>query len=202
MVIHSFDGVLRQRRTMHSFQVSWMHRVPLYRPIPYIAFYFYFPLMAIVVATFNRVIPVYTMLNAALSTLSGGQAGIAAWLAYYVAIPLGVVWIAFNVEIDGRSPHRWVVSCARFITRRKRLWCGQRARSDGERVRYRGRMRVWWDISAPRLHHGYVRGGRVTTAVPVRFTHALRHTAPVMKADNEHSPTVGYEVPGRIEVRP
>jgi hypothetical protein len=156
VVIHSFDGVLRQRRTMHSFQVSWMHRVPLYRPIPYIAFYFYFPLMA----------------------------------------------IAFNVEIDGRSPHRWVVSCARFITRRKRLWCGQRARSDGERVRYRGRMRVWWDISAPRLHHGYVRGGRVTTAVPVRFTHALRHTAPVMKADNEHSPTVGYEVPGRIEVRP
>lgn len=202
MTIYSFDGVIRQGRTMHSFELPFSKkRVALPRPVPFVSFAYLaaFVLAAILVA---RVIPVVAGLDASFSALSGGDAGMAAAVTYYVLVPSGVVWLAMNFEVDGRAPHLWVLSFARFLVRDKRVLCGRRARASGERVRYGGNTRFWWDLDAPRLHHGYVRGGSVTTSVAVRFTHAVRHRHLVMRPHAGGDVADAYDVASSLEVRP
>lgn len=202
MVIHSFDGVLRQPRTMHTFQL-WPGgpRWPLPRPLPMIAIVY---MAGVFVATLaaDKVLGLTAALTVVLSAMSGGRAYLAAWVIFHLAVPAAIVWAALNAEIDGRAPYRWLYSVAAYARRDKRAWCGKRVRSEGERIRCSGRTRVFWDEDAPRLQHGWVRGGSVTTTAPARFTSSLRHRRHVIKADGDGHLVVAYEVDGALEVRP
>lgn len=202
MIIHSFDDVLRQPRTSHSFEVPWTgKRVPLPRPVPMIAGVYLLVIELLLVVSDN-VVPFTAMFGSGLSAVSGGRADIAAWLVVYVLIPVAIVYLAMSVEIDGRAPYRWVIGMARFAVSPARTWCGQRLPSSDERVRYRGRLLFWWDVHAPRLQRGFVRGGLVSTRRPARFTFSFRHLHPVLRADEGYAPIENYVVGEKIEVRP
>lgn len=201
-MIYSFDGVLRQPRTMHALEL-WPGgpRVALPRTMPLISLaYFAVALMAMVVV--NHVVPIVSIFGSLLSALAGGRANIAAGVLGYIIVPCTVVYLAINSEIDGRKPHNWLLSVARSLFSPRRTWCGATAPADDERVEYLTRVSFWWDEGAPRLQHGWVRGGRLSVVVPARFTFALRHRHRVLKADVDGKVVDDYEVPGRIELRP
>jgi TcpE family len=201
VVVHSFHGILRKPRTLHTLELPGGYRVPLPRPVPLVSLiYFCIVLAGVMVA--DNVVSLTSIIGGVLSRLSGGDTFLAAWVICYVGIPGLIVWLSMNVEIDGRVPHRWIVSSAKFVVRPKRTWCGSSIRREGARVAYRGRVSFWWDSDSPRLVHGWVRGGRVTTTVPVRFTHSLRHRHRVMASDDGYMPTVDHDVDGDLEVRP
>jgi hypothetical protein len=201
MTIYSFDGILRQRRRLHSVETFSRSKIALWRPVPLVGIG-YFIVVAVAVAAFYKVVPVDELLTASLSAISGGDAGVASWICCYVAVPTAIVWLAMNSEIDGRAPHRWAFSCLRFLVKDKHTFCGQRVRRHGAHVRYRGRIRFFWDVDAPRLHHGWVVAGRVYTRARVHFGHALRHRHPTMTASQAGHEVTGYEVSDRLEVRP
>jgi hypothetical protein len=204
VIVHSFDGVLRQPRTMHSFDVPGLsqRRIALPRPVPFIALV-YFALVELLVVMSDNVVGYSNAIGDVLSAVSGGRADLTAWLICYAIVPAAIVWLSMNVEIDGRSPHRWIVSMIRLAVSCRRTRCGISVPADGSRFSYRGRLRVWWDESAPRLHHGWVVGGTLSTRVPARFTFAaVRHRHRVIKADHDYAPVERFEVPGRVEVRP
>jgi hypothetical protein len=201
-VIVSFDGVLRQPRTMHTWEL-WPGgpKIALPRTMPLISIaYFAVVLLAMIVG--NHVVPVAGGAGFLLSKLSGGNASLAADVMVYLVIPGAVVYFALNTEVDGRKPHNWAISVARSLISPRRTWGGVRAPSDDERVEYRSKVDFWWDEGAPRLQHGWVLGGRLSTSVAARFTFAFRHRHRVLKADDGGVIVDGYEVPGKIEVRP
>jgi hypothetical protein len=201
VTIYSFDQVLRQRRRLHAIEATRTKRIALWRPVPLMAIA-YFAAVELVIMALDNFVSFVSFVDAVLSRISGGSASIVAWLICYGAAPAALVWLAMNSEIDGRAPHRWAFSCLRFLVKDKHTFCGQPARRDGEHVRYRGRVRFWWDVDAPRLHHGWVLAGRVYTRSRVRFAHALRHRHPTMVADERGHEVTGYEVADRLEVRP
>lgn len=201
MIVHSFHGVLRKPRTLHSLELPGGRRVPLPRPVPLISL-IYFCVVEAALMVIDNVVEITAVVGGVLSRLSGGDTYLAAWVLCYVGLPGLIVWLSMNVEIDGRAPHRWVVSGARFLVRDKHTWCGVHARSVGDQSSYAGRVRFWWDQHSPRLRHGWVRGGLVTTSVPARFTHSLRHRHQVIRPGDGYDVASGHEVDGRLEVRP
>jgi hypothetical protein len=70
-----------------------------------------------------------------------------------------------------------------------------------EGARYEGKMRFYWDSLAPRLHHGWISSGVVSTSVPVRFTSSMRHMKPVMRHSDRGQVADRYEIASRLEVR-
>jgi hypothetical protein len=199
--IHSFDGVLRHSRTMHSFAIPFTDkRIPLPRPVPYISMG-YFVVVELFFLVFDNVFSFVPLMAAVFSTLSGGDATLASYVVCYVVVPGMIVWFSMNAEIDGRAPHLWLISCARYVTREKHTLCGRRARREGQKVSYKSKVNIWWDLDAPRLHHGYVNGGRLRTSVPVRFGHSLIHRNFVMRP-SERGQFSDYEIDGRLEVKP
>lgn len=191
MTIYSFDDVLRAPKSIHSVELTpgGQTKIALWRPVPWIGFlYFVVVELLFVVATHVPVLDVVSEVFAPL--------------VYYVAFPIGVVWLALHVELDGRLPHLWALSYLLYLRRPKRTLAGRRVDAAGTRTDYSGRVRVWWDLHAPRLQHGWVVGGRVSTTVPARFTHALWHTHQVVVADDERAPVVDHVVRERLQVRP
>lgn len=202
MTIYSFDGILRQPRKLHAPEL-WPGgpRVSLPRPVPLISLA-YFAVVELVIMVVDNVVSFTAAIGVVLSALAGGPADAAAWLLCYVIAPAVIVYVALNAEIDGRAPHRWVVSVVRSLFAPRRTWCGQSVGRDGSRVRYRGRVRIYWDEHAPHLHHGWVVGGRLTVFVSVRFTHALRHRSSVVRHDDDGDLVLDYAVHKQLEVRP
>ena len=200
MIIHSFDRIMREPRSWHSFEVLPGRRIALPRPVPRMSAVYFVALFVFMLALDN-VVPITDAVVALFSPVAP-NASVAAWLITYIFVPVAIVYFATNAHVDGRSPHRWVVSVWRYVVRPKRTRSGRTLLADGARVSYRGRIKVWWDISAPRLHHGWIRGGSVTTTVPVRFTHAIRHKSLVVKTDEDGSPLSEYDVGDNLEVKP
>jgi hypothetical protein len=201
-VIVSFDGVLRQPRTMHSWE--WWPggpKTPLPRTMPLISIGYFVAVLLAVIAL-NHIVPIEAGASAVLSALANGPAGIAAGFLVYVVVPATVVYFAINSEIDGRKAHNWLVSVVRSLFSPRRTWCGMGMSAGDERTEYASSVDFWWDEGAPRLQHGWVRDGHLSTAVPTRFTFALRHRHRVLKADDHGDPVADYEVSGRIEIRP
>lgn len=184
---------------MHSIEIAPGRRIPLPRPVPYVNV-LYFAAVVLLIAAADNVVSIVSIVGAPLA-LVAGDASIAAWVCCYVLIPAGIVWLAANSAVDGRAPHRWVVSVVRYYLRPKRTICGRPVRREGARVAYSGRVRFWWDLEAPRLHHGWIRGGQASSSVPVRFTHALRHRHRVFEPDDGGATLSGYDV-DQVEVRP
>lgn len=202
MTIYSFDGVLRLPRTMHTVQL-WPSgpRIPLPRPTPSIAFIYMGAVFVLTLAV-DRALGVTTILTSVLSAVSGGRAFLAAWALFHLGLSAGLVWLAMNVEIDGRAPYRWLYSCARYLLREHYTLCGRHARRPGEVARCGGKTTILWDVDAPRLQHGWVRGGCVSTTVGARFTSSLLHSKQVIKADAARERVVDHAVDGALEVRP
>jgi hypothetical protein len=190
VTIFSFDDVLRAPKSIHSVELTpgGQTKIPLWRPVSWNAFG-YFVVVALVFFLASR-LPVIDVFSHMFAPL-----------VYYFAFPFGIVWLAFKVELDGRQPHAWAISYLRYLRRPKRVLAGRTMAAPGTEVTYGGRVRVWWDIHAPRLHHGWVVGGRVSTAVPVRFTHSLWHRSQVVVPDADRAPCVAHEVRGRLRVR-
>jgi hypothetical protein len=118
----------------------------------------------------------------------------------YWALPLALVYAMMRVEFEGLSPHRWIYSFALFLIRPKRTLAGRRVPADGTKMSHRGKIRFWHDIHSPRLHHGWITGGRFSTNVPVRFTYALRHHRQVVRRGDRCARD--HVVDGKLEVRP
>lgn len=201
MIIRSFDAVLREKRSAHSIEIIPGHsRIPLPRSVPYINVLYFVAALGVVVIADN-VISLVAIVGAPLS-LVAGDASIASWVCCYIMLPAGIVWVATNASVDGRSPHRWVVSAFRYLRRSKRTICGRSIRREGKTVFFKGRVKFWWDLNAPRLHHGRISGGRVTSVVPVRFTHAIRHRNPVITPDEGGVLLDDYQISDEVEIRP
>jgi hypothetical protein len=201
VVIYSFDSILRMPRQMHSFELLPGRRVPLPRAVPWISAV-YFAVIELALILTSHVISFVGVLSGAMGVVVSGDVKPAAFLISYVLVPAGLTWISMNVEIDGRAPHRWIVSAARYVKRPKRRVAGCKARSEGFTQTHGGRVRIWWDEAAPRLQHGWVTGGRVSSCKPATFTHALRHRRLVMRAHRDGELVHGHEVEGQLEVRP
>jgi hypothetical protein len=116
-------------------------------------------------------------------------------------LPFGIVWLAFNVSLDGLAPHVWAITYLLNMRQPKCSIAGHSVPLDGDTIRYGGKVKIWWDLNAPRLHRGWVTGGKITTSVPVRFTHAIRHRSQVIRPDNDGI-CVDHEVQGKLQVRP
>ena len=193
MVIEPFDDVLRSPKRLHAVELTpGGQKLSLWKPVPYDVAKLFVAVLAVLFVMAR--VPVLDLLHEFVSVMFGGG------VAYYVALPAGIVWIAYYAELDGRSPHRWAYSYLLFLLRPKRTIAGRPVKRDGATVRYKGKTKVWWDLHAPRLHHGWVRGGRVTTSVPASFTSSFRHTNPVMRVDGDYAPVVDREVV-KLEVR-
>lgn len=189
MTIHSFDDVLRAAKSIHSVELTpGGTKIPLWRPVSWISF-LYFAVVEIVFVLAARV-PVLDVVSQMFAPL-----------VYYVAFPVGVVWLAFRVELDGRAPHLWAISYLLYMRRPKRTLAGRQVSAAGSSLSYAGRVRIWWDLQAPRLHRGWVSGGTITTNVPVRFTHVIRHRHQVLVGDSSGA-AASHEVQRRLEVRP
>lgn len=186
---------------MHSVEVMRGRRIALPRPVRGMAF-IYFAFVELALFVIDNFIPMTAMLGSVLSVLSGGDASIAAWLVVYAILPSGIVWAMSNAEIDGRSPHFWVLSFFRYLKRPKRTLAGRPVRREGTCSTCSGRVRVWWDIGAPRLHHGWISGGKVSIDSGVRFAHALIHRHLTLRPDDDCESLRDYEVEDRLEVKP
>jgi hypothetical protein len=190
VTIYSYDEVLRAPRSFHSFPLSpGGHQMALYKPVPWISLV-YFAVVELLVVVLAHTPPGHALI-AVLKPL-----------CYYAALPGGVVWLVMHVELDGRSPHRWTYSYLKFLARPRRTLAGSAIARPGRRIVTSGSVRVLWDAHAPRLHHGWLRGGVLTTSVPVRFTFSLRHRSRVVVGDDERVCVAGYAVHDRVQVRP
>lgn len=190
MTIHSFEEVIRAPKSIHSIPLTPTggHSIPLWRPVTWISFIYFCGLVfAFAIAA---KVPGLDLLSKSFRPV-----------VYYTVFPAGIVWLAFYTELDGLQPHVWFLSYLRYLRRPKRTLCGQALLADGDKTSYGGRVKIWWDLNSPRLHHGWIAGGRVTTTVPVRFTHAIFHRHQVMVPDDDRGPTVDHEVQGKLQVR-
>jgi hypothetical protein len=205
VTIYSFDAVLRQRKMVHSVQVSpgSKDKIALWRPLSWMSI-LYFAIVELVFVIAAK-LPVLNIPYEIVATFFAP--------AIYYLLPAGVVWLLFNAQLDGRAPHLWAYSYLLFLVRPKRTLGARSVRAAGQTVSYAGKVKIWWDLHAPRLHHGWVIGGRVTTNVPVRFTHAIFHSRQIMVFDPNRSvgtpdrldPTaiaIGHEVQGKLQVKP
>lgn len=190
MTIHSFDEVLRAPTRIHSVQLTPAgKKLPLWRTITWMG------LLYFCIAEFVFVIAARLPVTGVLSELF-------APLVYYGAFPIGAVWLLSTVELDGRIPHQWVISYLDYLRRPKRVLAGRAVAAADTRITYAGRVRIWWDLAAPRLHHGWVIGGRISTPLSVRFTHAILHRHQVLVVDERHGSPVDHEVQGKLAIRP
>jgi hypothetical protein len=193
VLVESFEDVLRARRRQHTITfrpggTPW----PLYRPVAWLDVG-YFAALFVLSLMINRLLHVDALIEHVV------HPGAAA-LIFKVMLPWTLIWTLGNAQLDGRKPHRWAWSYVRFFTRPKRTLGGRTMRALP--LVYAGRVRLFWDITAPRLHHGWVRGGSVSTTGGVRFTHALRHRHSVIRPSERHPAITGYPVPERVEIRP
>jgi len=191
MVIHSFDEVLRQPKMLHSIEVTpgGQTKFALWKPVSWIAVS-YFGVAFLALLIFSKTAP-GDMLVSFLSPL-----------VYFIVLPGGIVWLILYSEMDGRAPHVWFWAYVRYFLRPKRTVGGRPAPLPGTKTIYTGKIRISWDLNAPRLKHGWVKGGTVSTSVPVRFTHALRHRHRVMRPSDSDNVLTDYEVAGRMEIKP
>lgn len=189
MTIHSFDEVLRTPKSIHSVQMTpGGTSIPLWRPVSWISF-IYFCVIEVVFYIATKV----PVLDAVRDSFAG--------LTYYIAIPVALVWLAFYAELDGLRPHVWLSLYLRYVRRHKRTLCGRPVTAVGEKVTYAGRVSIWWDLHAPRLHRGWVTGGRITTSVPIRFTYGILHNRSAILEDERGRCAEDYEVRQKLQVR-
>jgi len=190
VTIHSFNDVLRAPKSIHSVELTpgGGTKIPLWRPVPWIGF-LYFAVVEVLFIIAGK-LPVLNVFSEMFAPF-----------VYYVVFPIGVVWLVLHVELDGRSPHRWLISYLMFLRRPKRTVGGRAVGHADTTVSYSGKVRIWWDLHAPSLKHGWIKGGSVTTSVPVRFTHSILHRHPVMTSTNTHGAVVNHVV-HKLEVRP
>jgi hypothetical protein len=191
VTIYSFDDVIRMPKSIHSVPLTPTgdFNIPLWRPVPWIAFIYFIAVELVFVIAAK--VPVLDLLSQSFAPA-----------VYYFVFPVGVVWFAFKVELEGLKPHAWVLAYLLYLRRPKRVLGGDAVTAVGEAVAYSGRVRIWWDLDAPRLHDGWVTGGRVRTTVPVRFAYALRHRKQVIRPDDDRGRLADHEVEGRLQVRP
>jgi hypothetical protein len=194
LIVYSFDAVLRQRKMVHSVQVTpgSKDKIALWRPLSWMSILYFaiVELVFVIVAKLPLLNLPYELISAFFSP------------AVYYVLPAGVVWLLFNAQLDGRAPHLWAYSYLLFLVRPKRTLAGRAVGAVEKTVSYAGKVGIWWDLHAPRLHHGWVTGGRITTSVPVRFTHAISHRNQVMVSDDDRIAAVDHEVEGKLQVRP
>jgi hypothetical protein len=195
VTIYSFDDVLRAPKSIHSFELSpGGKRIALWRPVPWVGL-LYFIVVEIAFLIAERIIPFTAIFDLVMATE-------AAWITYHLLLPIGGVWLAMNAELDGRRPHMWAISILHWASGPRRTMAGQRIPVAGSKIAYGGRVRVFWDVTAPRLHHGWVKGGKVSTSLPVRFTHSVLHRRSVIApGDSQGVMLDQYEVSNRLEVR-
>lgn len=193
MIIESFDDVLRTPKRLHAIELTpGGQKLPLWKPVSHASAQLF--VVIEVVLIFMAKVPLLDFLHELVASMFGS------W-AYYTVLPAGIVWLAFYAELDGRAPHLWAYSYMLFLIRPKRTIAGRPMKSSGTKIRSAGKIKIWWDLDAPRLHHGWVRGGRVTTNVPVNFAHSFRHTKPTIRANDDYARIVEYEVAQKLEVR-
>lgn len=185
---------------MHSIEVFPGKRVPLLRPVAYVNL-LYFAAALLAMMALDNVFSLVAIVGAPLH-LVAGRAEIASWACCYLLVPAAIVWFATHASVDGRLPHRWAVSFLRYLVRPKRTTAGQPIRREGARSAYRSKIGVRWDLATPRLHHGWIKGGAISSSVQVKFTHAITHKSPVVRGDDQGSPLFEYEVEERLQVRP
>jgi hypothetical protein len=192
VLVDHYDDALRSPKRIHSVQFRpHGKRWPLPRTITWEAVR-YFVVLVLVTSAACKVVPLVEVASLVLAEQ-------AAWLVVHLMAPAGLVYVALNAQLDGLRPHRWVYCYARSVRSPRRSTAGVPVL---ERARYGGRVRFYWDDLAPRLHHGWVRGGRLSTCVPVRFTWSIRHMKLVMVASRSGRNTSSYAVEDRLEVRP
>lgn len=189
-MIYSFDAVLRAPKTLHAIELTpnGSHKIPLWRPIAWINFIYFIIVVALFVLAAH--VPVLDVMS-----------DMWAPLVYYVVFPFGVTWLIFQVDFDGRVPHLWALSYLVYMRRPKRTIAGRRMTPSGTKTPYAGRVKTTWDLNAPRLHHGWVTGGRVSTSVPVRFTHSVLHRSQVLERSEARHHCSDHAVQGKLQVR-
>jgi hypothetical protein len=194
MIVHSFDDVLRQPKTLHAVELTpgGQTKIPLWRPVPWIGIG-YFVVIELVLAVAAKTM----ILDWPYEVVSA----ISSPLVYYTVIPIGLVVLSFQVELDGLAPHWWLLAWVLYKRRPKRLLAGESVPMPGTKIHYGGKVKIWWDLNAPRLHSGWVTGGRISTSVPIRFTYAIFHRRQVIKPDSDGKMVTDYEVDKKLRVR-
>lgn len=194
MIIHSFDDVLRQPKTLHSVELTpgGQTKIPLWRPLPWIgiAYFFVIVLVLAIMAQHPVIGWPYELISALFSPL-----------VYYTLLPLGIVMLAFQVELDGLAPHWFLLAYVLYLRRPKRTLCGEAVPMPGTKIRYGGKVKIWWDLNAPRLHNGWVAGGKISTSVPASFTYAIFHRKRILEPNEKYESIKDYEVDGKLRVR-
>lgn len=121
---------------------------------------------------------------------------------WFFGAPLAVTWAAITIRRDGRSGLRWLRTWWDYRRRAKRTSNGRTLPDPATRTRIGGKLRVRWDVTAPRLQRVRIAGpARVRFASPVRFS--LRSGGWRAHPD-AHGRAGEYEVPAgeSLEVRP
>lgn len=194
MIVHSFDETLRTPKMLHSIETSpgGQTKIALWRPLPWIGIgYFMIIELLLVLAAKHPVVNLpYELVSSLLSPA-----------VYYTVIPVGIVWLAFQVELDGLPPHWWLLAYVLYIRRPKRTLCGEAVPMPGTEIRYSGKVKIWWDLNAPRLHNGWIIGGKFSTSVPASFTYAIFHRRRVLEPNDDYETITDYEVDGKVQVR-
>lgn len=192
-IIESFEDVLRAKRRQHTvnFRPNGK-RYALYRPVAWIDA-IYFAVLFVATMAIDKLLHIVGLIEVVLHPGSS-------WILVHLILPGAIVWAANNFQFDGRKPHLWVWSYIEFFLRPKRTLGGRTM--DTKPIRYKGRIRFWWDELAPRLHHGWVIGGSLTTLAGVRFTYSLRHRKSVVRSSRRHPPADHHAVGTRMEIKP
>ncbi len=178
MVIESYAAVFEQERRLYSWEVDpttgkrW--HVPSANGIPLrgVAYYgvawiaVFWIVVAPAVAVLLAVPPLGDLFGLFPFVL---QAALV--LGVVFGLPGALAYAAMVAKVDGRPAHLWLLAYASWRLRPKRTVHGQRVRAAGDPYPLPRRLRVRWDLSAPRLQRLRVRGpARVEFAVPVRFS--------------------------------
>jgi hypothetical protein len=189
VTIFSFDDVIRMQKRIHAIPLTptGEYTIPLPRSVPWIGFVYWIVTLLIFIVAAK--VPVLDVVSESFAPL-----------VYYGGFPIAVVWLAFNVELEGLKPHAWALVHLRYLRRPKRTLAGRAVPAEGEKISYSGRASFSWDLNAPRLHRGWVKGGRVVTTVPVRFTFSLRHRRQVI-APSARGRLADHDVESKLQVR-
>jgi hypothetical protein len=194
VIVHSFDDVLRQPKTLHAVELTpgGQTKIPLWRPVPWIGIG-YFVVIELVLAVAAKTM----ILDWPYEVVSA----ISSPLVYYTVLPIGLVVLAFQVELDGMAPHWWLLAHLLYMRRPKCSYVGEAVPVTGAKIRYGGKVKIWWDLNSPRLHNGWVTGGKISTTVPVRFTYAILHRRRVVKPDSNGKAIESHQVDKKLRVR-
>jgi hypothetical protein len=191
--VESFEDVLRARRRQHTvnFRPNGK-RYALPRPVAWLDA-IYFGVLFVATLAIDKLLHVVGLIEMVFHAESS-------WVLFHLVLPGALLWLANNAQFDGRKPHMWVWSYILFLLRPKRTLAGRTMSS--KPIHYKSRVRFWWDELAPRLHHGWVIGGTISTLSGVRFTYSLRHRKPVVRPSHRHQPADHHAVAKRMEVKP